>query len=86
VTCVSDYIRDFEVPAIKVTAPRFTETDRARIEKASRECLAFDQLAPRAPLCQNMVCILMLLLFAYCNYKCYYFVKVAVIFEVWILA
>ena len=63
-TCVLDYIRDFEVPAIKVTSPRFTETTRARIEKASRECLAFDQLA----------------------YKCYYFVKVAVIFEVWILA
>ncbi|TYJ23956.1 hypothetical protein E1A91_A08G228100v1 [Gossypium mustelinum] len=39
----------------KVTALRFTETARARIEKAGGECLTFDQLALRAPLGQNTV-------------------------------
>ncbi|XP_016454707.2 large ribosomal subunit protein eL18y [Nicotiana tabacum] len=38
-----------------VTALRFTETARARIEKAGGECLTFDQLALRAPLGQNTV-------------------------------
>ncbi|XP_050203508.1 60S ribosomal protein L18-2 [Mercurialis annua] len=52
---VTDDIRAFEVPAIKVTALRFTETARARIEKAGGECLTFDQLALRAPLGQNTV-------------------------------
>lgn len=46
-----------EVPAMKVTALRFTETARARIEKAGGECLTFDQLALRAPLGQNTVII-----------------------------
>ncbi|KAK5813626.1 60S ribosomal L18-2 -like protein [Gossypium arboreum] len=45
----------YEVPALKVTALRFTETARARIEKAGGECLSFDQLALRAPLGQNTV-------------------------------
>ncbi|RYR25369.1 hypothetical protein Ahy_B02g059075 [Arachis hypogaea] len=34
---------------------RFTETARARIEKAGGECLTFDQVAFRAPLGQNTV-------------------------------
>ncbi|KAL0371470.1 UNVERIFIED_CONTAM: 60S ribosomal protein L18-2 [Sesamum angustifolium] len=42
---VTDDIRAHEVPALKVTALRFTETARARIEKAGGECLTFDQLA-----------------------------------------
>ncbi|KAL5563328.1 hypothetical protein UlMin_033075, partial [Ulmus minor] len=46
-------IRVYEVPCLKVTALRFTETARARIEKAGGECLTFDQLALRAPLGQN---------------------------------
>ncbi|KAL8531002.1 hypothetical protein ACS0TY_007854 [Phlomoides rotata] len=53
---VTDDIRAQEVvPAMKVTALRFTETARARIEKAGGECLTFDQLALRAPLGQNTV-------------------------------
>ena len=40
---------------MKVAALRFTETARARIEKAGGECLTFDQLALRAPLGQNTV-------------------------------
>lgn len=54
---VTDDIRVYEVPALKVTALRFTETARARIEKAGGECLTFDQLALRAPLGQNTVCV-----------------------------
>ncbi|KAL6572628.1 60S ribosomal protein L18 [Orobanche minor] len=38
-----------------MVARRFTETARARIEKAGAECLTFDQLALRAPLGQNTV-------------------------------
>ncbi|MBA0825815.1 hypothetical protein Goarm_010731, partial [Gossypium armourianum] len=52
---VTDDIRVYEVPALRVTALRFTETARARIEKAGGECLTFDQLALRAPLGQNTV-------------------------------
>ncbi|GER24723.1 60S ribosomal protein L18 [Striga asiatica] len=52
---VTDDIRVSEIPAMKVTALRFTETARARIEKAGGECLTFDQLALRAPLGQNTV-------------------------------
>lgn len=52
---VTDDIRVYEVPAIKVAALRFTETARARIEKAGGECLTFDQLALKAPLGQNTV-------------------------------
>ncbi|XP_028124732.1 60S ribosomal protein L18-3-like [Camellia sinensis] len=61
---VTDDIRAYEVPALKVTALRFTETARARIEKAGGECLTFDQLALRAPLGQNTVCISILLVCA----------------------
>jgi len=59
---ITDDIRVYEVPALKVTALRFTETARARIEKAGGECLTFDQLALRAPLGQNTVCLLFSLL------------------------
>ncbi|KAG5567762.1 hypothetical protein RHGRI_003072 [Rhododendron griersonianum] len=52
---ITDDIRVDEVPPLKVTALRFTETARARIEKAGGECLTFDQLALRAPLGQNTV-------------------------------
>ncbi|KAJ7977913.1 putative 60S ribosomal protein L18 [Quillaja saponaria] len=53
---VTDDIRVYNVPDnLKVTALRFTETARARIEKAGGECLTFDQLALRAPLGQNTV-------------------------------
>ncbi|KAH7676590.1 large subunit ribosomal protein L18e protein [Dioscorea alata] len=52
---VTDDKRVYEVPAMKVTALRFTETARARILKAGGECLTFDQLALRAPLGQSTV-------------------------------
>lgn len=52
---VTDDIRTYEVPTLKVAALKFTETARARIEKAGGECLTFDQLALRAPLGQNTV-------------------------------
>lgn len=52
---VTDDIRVHEVPKMKVAALRFTETARARIEKAGGECLTFDQLALKAPLGQNTV-------------------------------
>ncbi|KAK7344254.1 hypothetical protein VNO77_13655 [Canavalia gladiata] len=55
VGAITDDVRVYEVPALKVTALRFTETARARIEKAGGECLTFDQLALRAPLGQNTV-------------------------------
>lgn len=53
---VTDDKRIQEVPAMKVTALRFTETARARIVNAGGECLTFDQLALRAPLGENTVC------------------------------
>ncbi|KAK9919911.1 hypothetical protein M0R45_028485 [Rubus argutus] len=52
---VTDDVRVSEVPQLKIAALRFTETARARIEKAGGECLTFDQLALRAPLGQNVV-------------------------------
>lgn len=54
---ITDDVRVHEIPSMKVTALRFTETARARIEKAGGECLTFDQLALRAPLGQNTVSI-----------------------------
>lgn len=52
---VTDDLRAYEVPCLKVTALRFTKNARARIENAGGECLTFDQLALRAPLGQNTV-------------------------------
>ena len=54
---ITDDIRVYEVPQLKITALKFTERARARIEKAGGECLTFDQLALRAPLGQNTVCV-----------------------------
>ncbi|KMZ73332.1 ribosomal protein L18 [Zostera marina] len=55
VGAVTDDTRVYDVPAMKITALRFTETARARIVKAGGECLTFDQLALIAPLGQNTV-------------------------------
>lgn len=52
---VTDDIRHYEVPALKVVALRFTETARARILKNGGEVLTFDQLALRAPTGSNCV-------------------------------
>jgi len=52
---ITDDNRTYELPPVKVTALRFTETARARILKAGGECLTFDQLALRSPLGQNTV-------------------------------
>lgn len=52
---VTDDKRVYEVPAMKVTALRFTETARARIEKAGGQCLTFDQLALLCPLGNDTV-------------------------------
>ncbi|KAJ8510487.1 hypothetical protein OPV22_000921 [Ensete ventricosum] len=52
---VTDDKRVYDVPALKVTALKFTETVRARILKSGGECLTFHQLSLRAPLGQNMV-------------------------------
>lgn len=58
---ITDDVRQFEVPALKVAALRFTETARARILKAGGECLTFDQLALRAPTGANTVSCVFLL-------------------------
>ncbi|KAM7273132.1 hypothetical protein ACFE04_027796 [Oxalis oulophora] len=50
---VNDDIRVYDLPVIKVTPLRFTETARARIEESSGESLTFDKLALRAFLNQN---------------------------------
>ncbi|KAL7749577.1 60S ribosomal protein L18 [Sorochytrium milnesiophthora] len=52
---VTDDIRLPELPALKITALRFTSAARARIVKAGGECLTFDQLALRAPTGANTV-------------------------------
>ncbi|KAI3513289.1 hypothetical protein L1887_20618 [Cichorium endivia] len=44
---VTNDVRVQEIPCLKVTTLRFTETARARIEKAGGECLTFDQKARR---------------------------------------
>ncbi|RWW78825.1 hypothetical protein BHE74_00012985 [Ensete ventricosum] len=54
---VTDDKRVYDVPALKVTALKFTETVRARILKSGGECLTFHQLSLRAPLGQNMVLV-----------------------------
>ena len=46
---VTDDVRLFDVPKIRVAALRFTETARARITKAGGEALTFDQLALERP-------------------------------------
>ncbi|KAK9824901.1 hypothetical protein WJX74_004577 [Apatococcus lobatus] len=49
VATITDDVRLFEVPKLRVCALRFTETARARILKAGGEILTFDQLALTAP-------------------------------------
>lgn len=52
---VTDDVRLHDVPALKVCALRFTETARARIIKASGQCMTFDQLALSAPTGEGVV-------------------------------
>merc|ERR1712232_577694 len=52
---VTDDKRIYDVPKLTVCALRFTETARARIEKAGGECMTFDKLALRCPLGQGTV-------------------------------
>mmetsp|Transcript_19526 Transcript_19526/g.66400 ORF Transcript_19526/g.66400 Transcript_19526/m.66400 type:complete len:188 (-) Transcript_19526:334-897(-) len=46
---ITDDVRMFEVPAMKVCALKFTATAKARILKAGGECVTFDQLALAKP-------------------------------------
>merc|ERR1719310_881619 len=55
VGAVTDDKRVFDVPKLSICALRFTETARARIQKAGGECITFDKLALRAPLGQGTV-------------------------------
>jgi large subunit ribosomal protein L18e len=50
---ITDDVRMYEVPKLKVCALRFTETARARIIAAGGECMTFDQLALVAPTGKN---------------------------------
>ena len=52
---ITDDVRMFDVPKLKVCALRFTETARARIIKAGGECMTFDQLALAAPTGEGVV-------------------------------
>ncbi|GLI58944.1 hypothetical protein VaNZ11_000732, partial [Volvox africanus] len=55
VATITDDVRLFEVPKLRVVALRFTETARARITKVGGECLTFDQLALERPTGKNCV-------------------------------
>eukprot|EP00850_Spirogloea_muscicola_P009279 SM000052S17671 [mRNA] locus=s52:70314:71436:+ [translate_table: standard] len=55
VGAITDDVRQYEMPALRVAALRFTETARARILKAGGECLTFDQLALISPTGTNTV-------------------------------
>jgi len=57
VATITDDVRYFEMPAMKVCALRFTETARARIVKAGGECLTLDQLATMDP--KGVQCVLL---------------------------
>jgi hypothetical protein len=46
---ITDDVRFFEVPKLKVACLKATETARARILQAGGEVLTFDQLALRSP-------------------------------------
>mmetsp|Transcript_6014 Transcript_6014/g.10825 ORF Transcript_6014/g.10825 Transcript_6014/m.10825 type:complete len:186 (-) Transcript_6014:119-676(-) len=52
---VLDDERLFEAPKLSICALKFSDSARAKIEKAGGECLTFDQLALRSPLGQNTV-------------------------------
>merc|ERR1711924_456318 len=49
VGAITDDVRMYEVPKLRVCALRFTKTARARIVKAGGECITFDQLALVSP-------------------------------------
>ena len=49
VGAITDDVRMYEVPKLRVCALRFTKTARARIVKAGGECITFDQLALMSP-------------------------------------
>jgi len=55
VATVTDDVRYFNMPAMKVCALRFTETARARITKAGGQCFTLDQLATIDPKGQDCV-------------------------------
>ena len=55
VATVTDDVRLFEVPKVRVAALRFTAGARARIVKAGGECLSLDQLALQRPRGSNVV-------------------------------
>lgn len=52
---VLDDERYLDVPKLKICALDFSNTARARIEKAGGECITFDQLAVRDPTGKNSV-------------------------------
>mmetsp|Transcript_12894 Transcript_12894/g.24531 ORF Transcript_12894/g.24531 Transcript_12894/m.24531 type:complete len:188 (+) Transcript_12894:81-644(+) len=52
---ITDDVRMYEMPKLRVCALRFTETARARILAAGGECFTFDQLALMAPTGKNTV-------------------------------
>ncbi|KAK9838190.1 hypothetical protein WJX81_007878 [Elliptochloris bilobata] len=52
---VTDDVRLYKVPKLRLVALRVTETARARILKAGGEILTFDQLALAAPMGSNCV-------------------------------
>lgn len=54
---VTDDARLLELPKVTVAALRFTETARARIQKAGGETITLDQLARRAPKGQNTLIV-----------------------------
>ena len=55
VATVVDDVRMLDVPKMSVCALRFTNSARARIEKAGGECITLDQLAVRKPTGANTV-------------------------------
>mmetsp|Transcript_20055 Transcript_20055/g.55827 ORF Transcript_20055/g.55827 Transcript_20055/m.55827 type:complete len:187 (-) Transcript_20055:281-841(-) len=52
---ITDDVRLYEVPKLRVVALRFTETARARIVQAGGEAMTFDQLALERPTGKNCV-------------------------------
>jgi len=57
VATITDDVRYFEMPKMKVCALRFTETARARITKAGGQCFTLDQLATMDP--KGSECVLL---------------------------
>jgi len=55
VSSVTDDVRLFKVPKMRICALKFSETARARIQAAGGECLTFDQLAMISPKGENTI-------------------------------